>query len=334
MAERLTVVKDLTDAQQLDRESYLVHAPQTARNLLEHHVVEGGRMVSLPHEPSNPLYPGQDPRCFAIDTKPMPLHIADGYATLADPNFPEMEKMAAEGREAEEIIDSSYEILKGDGNVWVATWHLGDINDVAYGGKIHNNNLASRHEGFRPKETLIVVSRMIPEAGYLMENEGDMVPVSMVYVLQTGFTRIVLPWPKTSSSEEELEKLPEAEIKRHNDASKDAINEPLEAGGVAGALAPSGSTRDSTISDATIGLVARPKTYVLPMIVWRHSEKPVVRYCSEPVQIDPKHPGQMDDLMGDIAERMNHAIPGENFDYEAPPERKLGRAALQNSETD
>jgi hypothetical protein len=331
MAERLTEATGLTEAQQQDRELYIANAPQVARKLLDPHIVEGGRMVKLPHDPSKPEFPGQYPTCYAIDTKPMPLELTDSYATLADPNFPKMVEMASAGREAEDIIDASYEIQKEGGNVLVATWHLGDINDVAFGGKIHNNNVASRHEGFRPKETLIVISKLIPEAGYLMEIEGEQVPISMVYVLNTGFTRVVLSWPKTSSFEEERKKLPEAEIERHNRAAKDAINETLDAGGTAGALAPSGSTRESTISDATISLVARPNTYVLPMIVWRDSEKPIVLYCSEPTQIDPEHPEQMDDVMKLIASQMNEVIPGENFDYNAPPtRRKLGQTALEN----
>jgi hypothetical protein len=65
------------------------------------------------------------------------------------------------------------------------------------------------------------------------------------------------------------------------------------------------------------------------MIVWRQSEVPVVRYCGEPVQIDPEHPEQADDIMVRITTDMNESIPGKNFVYDPPVRRKIGRTALE-----
>ena len=320
---------------QTDRDSYIENAPLVARNLLEAHVnAPGSNMVLLEHDQVK--YPGQDPMRFVVDTEPQPLSVADEYARIADPRFDDMVEMAGAGREAEEIIDAAGQLLEAGNNIWVATAHVDDINDVAYGGKISANLLDRR--GFTPKTTLAIISKAIPEAAYLMNIKGfeEPVEIPLMVVLQAAFSRIVLPWPKTVSSEDELGKLPQAELNRHNREHGviGVIDETLEAGGALGAIAPTGRTRlvngaMTPINDATIGLMARPNTYVWPMIVWRQSEVPVVRYCGEPVQIDPEHPEQADDIMVRITTDMNESIPNKNFVYDPPVRRKIGRTALE-----
>ena len=330
MSERLTA------AQQQDREQYIANAPLVARSLLAAHVnAPDSSMVLLPHDLAK--HPAQDPMCFVVDTDPRPLEVANQYARMADRRFDAMVEMAAQSQEAEEIIDAAGQILDAGNNIWVATAHVDDINDMAYAGKISTNLLHERNH--KPKNTIAIISKAIPEAAYLMDIEGSAEPleVPLMMVLQTGFTRIVLTWPKTVSSEDGLSKLPEAEVNRHNreQGAIGAIDETLSQGKALGAIAPTGRTRlvngeMTPISDATIGLMARPDTYVWPMIVWRQSDVPVVRFCGEPVQIDPEHPEQADDLMSLITADMNTRIPGKNFAYTAPIRRKIGRSALES----
>lgn len=335
MAERLT------EAQQQDRDLYITNAPQVARNLLGPHVGPGSKMVLMEHDTEK--YPWQDPMCFVVDGEQQPLEASDEIATMAEPRFHEMVEMAGAGGKAEEIIDSTYELLEDGSNIWMATAHVDDITDIAYAGKIVTNLLHGRHNGYRPKSTLIMIAKSIGEAAYLMDIEDAPEPleVPMVPAIQTGFTRIVMPWPRSPSTDEEFKNLPDAEVSRHNGEKgvKGAVDETLKAGGTLGAIAPTGRTRlvngaMSPVNTATIGLMARPNTYVLPMIVWRQSEVPVVRFCSEPLQIDPKHPEQADAIMSLITSVMNKEIPDKDFVYQAPASRqKLDETAPRNHET-
>jgi hypothetical protein len=328
----------LTEAQQEDRDNYIADAPQVARNLLEPHIGPGSKMVLMEHDPEK--YTWQDPMRFVVDTDAMPLEASDDIAIMADRRFPAMVEMAGEGQEAETIIDATHKLLEAGSSIWIVTAHVDDITDIGFAGKIVTNLLHERHNGYRPESTLIMISKSIGEAAYLMDIEGAPEPleIPMVSAIQTGFTRIVLPWPRSASTDEELKKLPDAEISRHNGENgvKGAVDATLKAGGALGAIAPTGRTRlvngaMSPVNSATIGLMARPNTYVLPMIVWRQSEVPVVRFCSEPVQIDPEHPEQADDVMSLITSAMNREIPGKNFAYQAPSSRrKLAQVALEN----
>lgn len=325
-------MSNLDPAEQLDREKYLINASVAAGKLLDPHIVEGGRMVRLPHDPARPEFPGQDPRCYGMISDSLPLDAADNIARMADPRFDLMVEMAVESTEANEIVAASHELLVARKNILVVTRHDGEITDLAFGNKILVNNMADAHGGFIPRNKLIVLSKAIPEVGYLMQAPGteEPQPVSMAYATSTGFEVLVMPWPKTGSSKKMIEDcLPEAEVTRHNreEGASGLVVATLAEGGVAAAAAPSGSTRETRVSDATVNLLAQPNTYILPMIVRRNNGLLIARYCSMPIPIDPENPIQVDEAMTLMTDQTNELVPGSALTYDAP-RRRLGETAL------
>lgn len=334
MTELLTEAHDLSPAEQQDREDYLVNAPAAASKLVDPHIVDGGRMVKLPHDPRRPEFPGQDPRCYGIISDGLSLEAADNIARMADPRFDSMVEMAIAGTAAKEIVAATHELVASGANVWVVTRHEGEITDLAYGNKILVNHMADAHGGFVPRQKLIILSKAIPEAGYLMQTPEmeEPQPVSMALATSTGFEVLVMPWPKTGSSKKLIEDyLPESEVTRHNreEGASGLVVATFAEGGTLGAIAPTGSTRETRVSDATVNLIAQPDTYILPMIVRRNNGLLLARYCSMPIPVDPENPVQVDQAMTVITDQSNELIPGSNLTYDAPV-RRLGKAALDD----
>lgn len=301
-------------------EIYIENTPAAAIELLRPHVeAPGSRMSYLLDDQQT--YPAQKPMYHYVKGNPQSVEDSDITAQLVDPRFSEMMEGLSTDLGAVEAVKKAIARLNRGSDLWIVTPHAGDLIDVAFGMKIGRNLLAQ--EGFIPDLSIFNLSKALGWGQYDMPGVGD---IPMIPVVQTLSDRLLLPWPKTNSSEEALSILPKSEVNRHNRQVREYTEELLDEGAVVGALAPTGTTRIATdspdtyeispISGGAIEMMTHPNTYVLPMPMWREGNEFAVR-VHDPVEV--RKPAQAHAVMRSMSETLNEIVKGKTFNYGTAP---------------
>ncbi len=270
-----------------ERQIYIAEAPGVARALGQSDTMRGFELRE--HNPVQ--FPEQDPMAWHVAGNRMPIANTDFMADkITEGKYESIIGGLSSAYAVNKIADEVSEHIYGDGkenegggNVLLVTPHA-EVTDIAFGLKILSDLLEAR--GNRP-DLGILLSKMVPEYNYITADG----PVSAIFVLQLLCSDIYMSWPRTDSSKSFLDKLPQSELRRHNQALLQGILKRFQLGKMVLAMAPTGTTQvnegESGIrelakfSERTISLMLDPNTKVLPMVAnILRGKKSVVRLPS------------------------------------------------------
>lgn len=285
--------------------------------MAERHIaLSNGRMELLPADPHK--YPAQQLENHWVEGDPQHAGLVEIVATQAESRFPTfMEQLKTPESQAQ--LRTYGEILKRGSNIMLVTNH-GDTIDIALA--LAGPYCQLDQMGYSYK-TGIIISKMISRIGYILDPSTPSIPA--VDALKLACDDVFLSFPRTESMRQSkvFSFVPD-HIDRHNRKIRSLIADRQSGStGYLLGVAGSGSTDkrldgDSDtylmggLSEGTIKMMKESRTFVLPMAVWLHDERPIFRFCD---LRSVTSSAEAHEVMKDIADTLNQEVAGKRFIY-------------------